>query len=450
MIITNVDSIEYYGTHPNSVDFLPIPELRLDSALIALIFLSAKGVRFLEPVDDDWYSAHLPGPPGWISNSNMQFPLYYADHPANVLGCVTRRQICNPVSGHCSPLGYEIDPNVTWSSKEQEKTFNFWINTTPWMTTLDVPDTMRTSSLKARSNFYEGVQGPLPSDQWQQEVLSWESITLANGQRMAVEAVAGPSDPSVQQYVQKNATGYFCVDQKIRSTAYTCFSVLGLTITLVLGGLIIMVSYFVEPFCALFKRRRKNYTYKRLEWVTNETLQLQGMVHEELGLGTWIGTSSNIPVTEKNENLGVLDVSNKEHPIMTRPIHSSEKPDGAVPSPSNTNSSFKSSGGREDPPISSAMLPASASFNGQPVHVEEIQSTLSYNMPLTSPDVETQPDQDRWTPSTTSAPTDGEDGSQQSPQNSPSPPLELDNRLGYPKEASSINEVFERELHRRF
>lgn len=145
---------------------------------------------------------------------------------------------------------------------------------------------------------------------------------MADLQRISVEAVTGPSDSSVQQYIQKNITGSgdFCVDQKIRSTAYTNFSVLGLIITLALSGSFIIVSEIIEPSCAFFRRRYKRHAYKRLEWVTNETLQLQRMVYEGLGLGTWSGASSKIPITKKDEKLGILDISDEEHPIVIRPI----------------------------------------------------------------------------------------------------------------------------------
>ncbi|KAL9112134.1 MAG: hypothetical protein Q9227_003511 [Pyrenula ochraceoflavens] len=319
----NVTSTEFY--QPGSLGgstFRPIPELRQEDALTALFFLSAGNVQFLEPVDDDWYSAHKSGPP-W-QGSDGSFQVYYSDHTANVLGCVVRRQVCNPVSSKCSPLTYEMPSNMTWNSKEQENTYQFWLKSvvSQSLSTLDIPEILHLSALTARSNFWQGVQGYLPPDQWQEEVISWESISLADLQRAAVEAVTGPSDSSVQQYLQKNVTGNkdFCVDQKIRSTAYTNFSVLGLTITLAVGGLFIVLSEIIEPLCGFLKRRNKRYAYKRLEWVTNETLQLQRMVYEKLGLGTWSGASSKVPVTKKNEKLGILDVSNEEHPYIIRPV----------------------------------------------------------------------------------------------------------------------------------
>ncbi|KAL9621084.1 MAG: hypothetical protein Q9160_004469 [Pyrenula sp. 1 TL-2023] len=244
--------------------------------------------------------------------------------------------------------------------------------------------------LKALDNLNNDLQGPLPPDQWQQEVISWESIALAHDQRMIVEAVTGPSDVSAQRFVQRNVTGVgdFCIDQKIKSTAYACFSVLGLAITLTVGGLVIVVSSSIESVCSFFERRRKKHTYHRLEWVTNETLQLQRMVHEELGLGTWSQAAEDIPVTEKDEKLGVLDVSNPEHPIVIRPPPDqvAGKPDDKLQSTENAVSSQTSHDTTSETSQGANSLSNSEAITGNPngestaeVNCPEVQQTEDGN-----------------------------------------------------------------------
>lgn len=73
---------------------------------------------------------------------------------------------------------------------------------------------------------------------------------------------------------------------------------------------------------------RPRILYQNLEWVSNETLQLQRMAHEELGLGSWSGTAtaSSIPITAPGEQLATLDISDKRHPILKRD-HSLEIPE---------------------------------------------------------------------------------------------------------------------------
>lgn len=147
---------------------------------------------------------------------------------------------------------------------------------------------------------------------------------MANLQALTVEIATGPDmfDKSLNRYPNKtlpNISGdQSCLSQKIRSTAYMSFSVLGLAITFILGGLMIGLSAFVESLYAAWQKRRRRGTYERLEWVSNEPLQLQRMVHEELGLGIWTGASDSVPITAPNEKLGVLDISDENHPVMVR------------------------------------------------------------------------------------------------------------------------------------
>lgn len=95
--------------------------------------------------------------------------------------------------------------------------------------------------------------------------------------------------------------------------------VLGLVILLGIGGLLISVSFTLE-FAVDWIRRRKNHgIYKRLEWTTNDTLQLQRLAHEELGFGTWTRTAGDHPVTMPGEQLATLDISDPDHPRLASP-----------------------------------------------------------------------------------------------------------------------------------
>lgn len=54
------------------------------------------------------------------------------------------------------------------------------------------------------------------------------------------------------------------------------------------------------------------------EWFINETLQLQRLAHEELGLGEWESCTGSrvIPVTRKDQLLGTLDCTDPKHPRL--------------------------------------------------------------------------------------------------------------------------------------
>lgn len=59
------------------------------------------------------------------------------------------------------------------------------------------------SALLARQSLSSNFQGPLPSDQWQQEDEHWQATSMAKLQKIAVEFTTGPSDALIEQYVIK-------------------------------------------------------------------------------------------------------------------------------------------------------------------------------------------------------------------------------------------------------
>ena len=105
--------------------------------------------------------------------------------------------------------------------------------------------------------------------------------------------------------------------QKIRSDVATSYSILGLNILIGLCGLLIIISITIESFIGWVGRKNEKRDYQQLEWMSNNTLQLQRFAHEELGCGTWI--EEDIPITTALENLAVLDISEPSHPRLMNP-----------------------------------------------------------------------------------------------------------------------------------
>lgn len=107
--------------------------------------------------------------------------------------------------------------------------------------------------------------------------------------------------------------------QKIRSTAYTNVNVFGLAFTLVVGGFLIVLSYTLEYMVYWLQKHRPVEKYRRLELLTNSTLQLQRLANESLGVGHWTNATHGIPITKKGEHLAMLDVSDVKHPKLQAP-----------------------------------------------------------------------------------------------------------------------------------
>ena len=105
----------------------------------------------------------------------------------------------------------------------------------------------------------------------------------------------------------------------MRSTRYMSFSVLGLGLLLALGIIVVMIEYSMEAIAQCCQKRFKHNAYHRLEWDTNDTLQLHRLAHEEAEFGTWKVKSGRNPVLNNpGERLAILDISDPKHPRLKR------------------------------------------------------------------------------------------------------------------------------------
>ena len=304
----------------------PIPELLVPDGDVTVLFLSANDIRFLNQVDDPWYSAHTSLGKSRIAYVDGSVPLYVSDDPVRTLGCVARYQFCNPnlsTNSTCTTLGgirQAVQRAPQLYQDETQRTHLKW-STFPIIFMAaglhEVFGYLGSFALQSHSTFSRGLQSTLPENQWEVEVESWFKLTMADLQRSILEQATGPTEPAMRRFlVRPNTTEeqQVCANQKIRSNSFTSFNILGLTIIFALCGLITLVS-FVLPVAVERVQRRRN-PYSSLEWIANDTLQLQRLAHEAVGAGTWRGTLTDCPTTAQTEFLAELDVSRPKHPKL--------------------------------------------------------------------------------------------------------------------------------------
>jgi hypothetical protein len=109
------------------------------------------------------------------------------------------------------------------------------------------------------------------------------------------------------------------VVQRIRSMRYSSFSVLGLSLIVTFGTVLIVLDLSLEGILSWWDQKRHRDPYQRLEWQSNEILQLQRLAHEAYGAGTWERVNHHVPVTDCKDRLAVLDTSNVKHPRFKGP-----------------------------------------------------------------------------------------------------------------------------------
>ncbi|KAL1390597.1 hypothetical protein HDK64DRAFT_335689 [Phyllosticta capitalensis] len=319
--------------------FFPIPELSRTDADVALFFLSANDVLFTGGTNDPWYSAQTAFAKAQDVTTGQAITTYVQNDAASVLGCAEQEQYCNPNVPESSPRrcsrwggGKEAEMLVaSIFDDEKVRSQADWATNVVSLNNFPlaaIVESLGIAALTSRDSLYDGAQGALPDDQWQQDVEYWYNAALATIQGTFVDVASGPSGPDIDKFLMRptsDATKQLCNNQIVLSTSYTNFNMFGLAVLLSIGGLIILLSYTIEPIVSYVQRRRNLDVYARLEWCANGTLQLQRLAHESLGVGTWSDAAEAVPVTAKGDRLAMLDVSDQLHPRLVAPPPAFEK-----------------------------------------------------------------------------------------------------------------------------
>ncbi|KAI0194455.1 hypothetical protein EV127DRAFT_509375 [Xylaria flabelliformis] len=303
--------------------FIPITDLQRNNSDIVLIGLSSSNLKFLEKTNDPWYRAtrDLGG-------------AFQADEAGQALGCSVQQQFCHsilPSSKNCTSLSSLYDTFVEMSdmlaAHEAELQRFQWIYSAAISAGLDLKtilQTLGTQALTSRNTLTSNTQGPLADNQWQLDVLYWYSIQMALIQKAFINTALGPSDPRLVKlgYYQPPTSTVeeeMCRNQKMISTAFVSFSVLGLAVIAFSGVLIVAFSMAILPLANLTLSLLKKDASHLREWSAGSPYQLHRLANEEIGAGTWSRADEDIPVTKEYEALALLEFSDPSHTRLKPP-----------------------------------------------------------------------------------------------------------------------------------
>jgi hypothetical protein len=309
--------------YENAGSFLPIPQLARPNADILLAFLSFDKA-YDAPVNDPWFSAHQPSMIYESGDSSINSTIYSRDLPVTTIGCTEQHQVCtgivsNASQARCTPLmgSYQIQ---TESGGVLALNFTDRQNSTYVRVFQAVLDStmenylsrliQRDMPLLARKKVILVVSSALPDNQWQVETAYWHSIAMAQLQRDVVYFGTGQMSPDTSFIAVANTTAdkWLCQNLIVRGTSYQSYSVFVLALLFVVGVLIVVLSLVVEDIAAFIQRRWSRGATGRDMWKANETLQIQRMLYEHGGFGTWHDGPNGVPVTEFGDEMGMLKV----------------------------------------------------------------------------------------------------------------------------------------------
>ena len=311
----SVRSYEY----PNDFSQL-VPELNLSNADITLMFLAPNSVTYKSPVLDPLYRATLSYNLTVFDGKN--FTAYTQDFWVSVLACADRFQIRNPANGEStsltsiSAIREEID-SLHVTKLQSTMMVNLFYSLKHSNTYFSVhsrgASSLRASDLVGGSDLFSPG---LPDNQWQIEVEDMFSVSMAKLQQQMISYAAGPTYfHEGLSFTQGDKD--LCQRQKIRGVSgYLSFSVLGVSIILVLGFLFIVTALILDTAVGFFRRTLDWNDHKRLQWAVDEKLQVQRLAFEEAGQGTWTGGIDAVPMTGPGGLDGIGSEPNKHHPRL--------------------------------------------------------------------------------------------------------------------------------------
>ncbi|KIW84087.1 hypothetical protein Z517_03333 [Fonsecaea pedrosoi CBS 271.37] len=301
---------------PNQ-SWFPDPDLAQTDADITLFMLSANNVAYTKPVADPFFQATKQIKVETSSGTEVYYKANDYDEFVHFAACVDQHQLCDP---NTTP------PNCTalhgWTTLQAGALDLPWTTSRQLATALRVQQVLQYSSmfyttsgrgglaLRASEKVSDIISAGLPNNQWMLEMSNLFAMALARLQHSVVEYATGPSDVTDGMIVQgpSDSEGRaLCSAQMIRNTGlYANFSVLGLSLIVGLGTLIIIASIVLEAVVEFFRRRRQYKSVndavdKSLQWVLDGKFQLMRLAYEGIGVGTWVRTGQHIPVVKEGE-----------------------------------------------------------------------------------------------------------------------------------------------------
>ncbi|KAL8819482.1 MAG: hypothetical protein Q9223_002094 [Gallowayella weberi] len=328
---TLADGIGYalssFTASPNG--WVPIPALNRSDGDVTLVLLAANSIVYENPVTDPFFAATTEY--SSVLNDGLERTFYTPDSLVSGIACVDQHQFCNPANRKCTPLtgfiGLDTNSDPYWQiglSRTQYITAKLIAFTSGRLTTYYSIASRGVNALRASETVVPNTffQIGLPNTQWMVEVSSWFAISMAKLQLKTVQYATGPPYiPEGYNLVgpESKEEENICKNQIIRNAkGTTSFSVLGVTIILVVGAVLILGSFALDPTVQLVRHTMRKNEYKIIQYAVDGTWQLQRLAYEEAGQGHWSGGVNSVPLTRVEDKIGLPRDANQTHPRLSQ------------------------------------------------------------------------------------------------------------------------------------
>ena len=303
----------FAGDYSKFSDFVATGKFNRTDADVILIFLISN-VFYSDAVHDLWFNSS-----DVLPDATNSPPLYYQTAPqVSVLGCTEQYQFCgsrNDMEDCTSKQGREQIENTLLLKdldlNEAQLALASHLVRVLRSADLDrLTELLGATVLNATSNLAlnNARSASLPDNQWQIEVIRFGQVGHIALRQVLIDFAAGQPSQSWNSFVLSpepdSILQSFCSAQKIYTTEYTSFNVLGLSIIFVVGGVLIILDLVLLLLVGLLARLC-GYTNPYDPWLQDDPLHLQQRAFEQSGLGTWQGQDTSVPVTEPGQKMRV-------------------------------------------------------------------------------------------------------------------------------------------------
>jgi hypothetical protein len=309
--------------HAEGIPWQPDSVLNQTDSDITLMMLSQNDISYVERSDDPWITPQTEVETNTtIPGTNINVTLWLKSYEISLLGCLDQYQVCNPSmpsDSGCTTLGGLLSAaNQAYTTKVKQLVFNSeqtvttsrflnWpvdrslysnvdgrggaalngeLRQRPSHTRLNLTLKACLSTIASMMT-YQNIQTHLPPNQWQIEVSTWFATSLAKEQTAVIEWATTPKNlPSTGWHHTAPTLSLLrsqCYSQLVsRGAGYQNFSILGLIITVVFCGVIVILGLTIDMVVGWLLR--ENSRYKQVQWGLEETLALYKAAFQSHGL----------------------------------------------------------------------------------------------------------------------------------------------------------------------
>jgi hypothetical protein len=293
----------YYNSSISS-DFVPIADFNIPDADVTLISILNKA-KYVAKNEDPVFNATI--------QSTQNTGYYTASQDLGILGCTEQYRVCNLGNARCTGLTglYGIKQTIekgslSLTSRQQAVYQVMWRSA--WSMGLQwALEVLSDDVLRARDSVFSvksTTSSSLPSNQWEIEAFNLHNLSLAVFQRR-INEFASPENLDIRPNVTSwdrivrptdPALLELCDQQKIRTSNYYSFSVLGMGLILGVGSLLILLDWIIIQQIFWFRSLASGQHNRKLDWTETGTLQLQRQVLDARGVGPWSTRDYEFPV----------------------------------------------------------------------------------------------------------------------------------------------------------